>query len=215
MRIANNNSFRVIFHFLSILMCMSGAVNSGITLFWWATPFMLYLLIANNHGRDSKKFWRVVIFVAVCIGIAETNEINPLLHPVLYGGYVTILKDGYHITFKDGSGGFESKEDFEKNKVQSEYFKSEILKEIPLIAGQQFKVTEIFREGNEFTTKIRVVTNVGHFDAESNVVAINKSIESSWAKYLGLLMYWPTVPMVIWVIFEKICIELKNTGIFN
>jgi hypothetical protein len=221
------NSIKPILIVVAVIFSLGGAVNSGWSSFYLAVPFMGYL-IYQSYKKSILILSLSVLFVIVCIVTSKTLVKNPLIFPVLRGGEVTVVRDGFQRTFYDGSGGFipfeeltvnepsESQkkifDDFVTNSEQKSltYFDSFNITVTKIKKGDIYKVTAVYHQTADFTDNISVVTEIGRFRLEDfrpessrYSVDINKQIQTSWSKYLGNLMYWPIFPIVALTAFNK------------
>ena len=179
-----------------------GAFNIGILLV--ASP--LFILISRYGLKSKKMFWSSICLVIVCLLINMTIEKNPLLFPVVRGGTVKILEDGYLATYSDGSGGF-SKENFADNQGRDPSCVGPycgIIKFYPLKKGEIYNVTGVIvtlGAGGDFRPRISLVTSIGRFAQDdyqslsggSEVVHIklSKPVHSLLFDKLSYLMFWP------------------------
>lgn len=93
------------------IMCcigiIAGGVNIGFSRFFTAIPFMLGASFISSYILRSKKLIilaTALTALSICCSLSITY--NPLIFPILRGGEVKILRDGYQVTFIDGSGSF-------------------------------------------------------------------------------------------------------------
>jgi len=172
---------------------LAGAVNAGFSRFYMAIPFML-LLISISIPKGRKISVITIAIVILSIGINKTQESNPILFPILAGGYVQILEDGYLRTFSDGSGGF-SKE----NKLSIGCATCGEVTYQKLKKGEKYKVLKTKIKNPDFGITINLVTEIGEFH-ESNYkpwgdqapsIKISKPARAKWAEKISSLMAWP------------------------
>lgn len=182
--------FKIFLIILSVIMSLGGAVNSGWSKFTWAIPFMICLVYLAY--KQSKSLLLVsIVFVVLCITISKTQDRNPFLYPIISGGEVTIMQDGFQKTYHDdGSGGFTSYERITLNqptkdeKKQLEDFKSDhtirsltmrdraMETSIPgagmmiitkVSKGDVYKVSGVSHSYGDFSEHLNVRTSVGQF----------------------------------------------------
>lgn len=173
---------------LSVLTSLGGAVNSGWSYFGVAVPFMVYLLVAAYRLKRSV-FVGTVFFVVLCIITSLTRDYNPFIYPIILNGEVTVLQDGYHTGWHDGSGGFHMEEQVKRfvnytdetgaNKL-NELISSTDKKTIKILdknafskgseiivtklkKGDKFEVTGIKHNYADLGSDIAIVTPIGQF----------------------------------------------------
>lgn len=172
---------------LSVVMCIGGAVNDGMTYFAMAIPFMIVLLNTTFH-RDKRVFTGTLIFILACIATSLTQDKNPLLYPIIKSGEVTVLQDGYYVSYASGSGGFYDYEGLKfllhRNPAELERIQSfaednntktiqsshnlDISQKTPftltkLQKGEKIAVTAVEHTSYDFGTEVALVTTLGLF----------------------------------------------------
>lgn len=131
-------------------MIAAGAVNHGVTKFWLAVPFMVYLVYASY--RHNKLLVLVsLLYILFAISISINRDKIPLLYPIIEGGEVIITKTGYLKTFTDSNGQWYEPYEFidedtmlmwEKHKIALEDFVNN-----PLATSTVITYTHQFGEG--------------------------------------------------------------------
>lgn len=199
----------VFVYVISLIFIVSGALNLGFSGFWMATPFMVLAIHFSKKLIENRKlYWFTVIFSIGAIFFNITIEKNPLIFPILIDGYVEIQRDGYQVTYDDGSGGFR---DHKQDEIQCigcgprTYTKVE--------KGDIYKVEGIKIGHPDFGIDIRVLTEIGEFgehnfdqsDVSSRLyhdengelpVKLNKNV-TRFGQNTGILMMWPVFPMML------------------
>jgi hypothetical protein len=75
--------------YVSFVFIASGALNYGVTTYFWAAPFALYAVrYASRHFQSRWPLLGVVAFIAAGVLFNETIEKNPLVFPILADGYL-------------------------------------------------------------------------------------------------------------------------------
>jgi len=75
--------------YLSFAFMVSGALNYGVTAYWWALPFADYAFrYVTRHFESRRPLLGLVAFIAVELLINATLEKNPLVFPILVDGYL-------------------------------------------------------------------------------------------------------------------------------
>ena len=179
-----------------LLICytfiLSGGANIGSTRFLMALPFMPLALLISMRVLKKTVFRKLTfILIPFSIILNITLEKNPIAFPILCGGEIEIISDGFQGTYSDGSGGFYDKEP-EKAGDHNVTYKE-------LKKGEKYKVTGIVITAPDFGTKINLQTTIGQFSHSnyqdtsysSASVLTNKEVQATWLEDLGFLMYWP------------------------
>lgn len=212
---------------VSFIFSLGGAFNVGMSGFWMAVPFMLFLLVMS-FKRSRRFFVFSSIFVMICISINLTIYKNPLVFPILQEGTeIEIAKDSLYSSFYDGSGSFIDKEQIYINEptIQQQNQLDSFLKDdhassmqisdsavvsssntktiYKLKAGQRFLVLGVRNSGGiDSANKNYLITKLGHISEDEvqkeNVrIVPDIPIQSRWSKYLGNLMYWLIFPLML------------------
>lgn len=84
---------------ISVVMSLSGAVNAGNFGVLPALPFMGYLLYWG-YKLGRRYLVGVVVFVSFCVVINVTQDMNPLLYPVLNGGKLIVKQDALYTDYE-------------------------------------------------------------------------------------------------------------------
>jgi hypothetical protein len=75
--------------YLSFAFMASGALNYGVTAYFWALPFVYYAFrYVTRHFESRRPLLGLVAFTAVGLLINATLEKNPLVFPILVDGYL-------------------------------------------------------------------------------------------------------------------------------
>lgn len=198
---------------------VSGALNVGMSGFWFATPFMVaIILLATKLGAKWRSY--SIYFVTFCILFNLTIYYNPLVFPVLWtGGKIEILKDGLYQSFSDSSGGFTEKEYVygnwptpDQQKQLDNFLLNNSASSLAIIdsngapesghilyklrIGQKLKIKRIYNFGGiDSINKNYLLSDIGSFDQEDidkKFIKINTgTIQAPWSIDLGNLMNWP------------------------
>lgn len=77
------------FFYCSFAFITSGALNYGVTTYFWAIPFAIYAIrYASRHFESRWPLLGVVVFIGSGLVFNETIEKNPLVFPILVDGYL-------------------------------------------------------------------------------------------------------------------------------
>ena len=155
---------RKIVYILGVIFLISGATNIGLTGFFFAIPFAILLVFISHYSFKSKKLLLSSIFlILVCILVNITLEKNPFIFPILSGGTIEVLEDGYLVTYSDGSGGF-SKKSAQEQTVSCLGPSCGTDKSTPLKKGEIYNVTGVSITHPDLHTDVSLITSVGKFD---------------------------------------------------
>lgn len=209
----------IFFIILCIPFCVSGALNVGMTGFWFATPFMAAIvLLSAKLGPRYRTF--SVYFVALCVLSSLTIYYNPLVFPVLLTDRkIEILKDNLYEGFSDNSGGFIDKKDVYgawptplQQKQLNDFLLNNSVSSLGVVnnndtpepgnflyklkAGQKLNIDKIYNFGGiDSKNKNYLSTSIGSFrqeDINKGYIKISKgTIQAPWSIHVGDLMYWP------------------------
>ena len=81
--------FATAFFYAALVFIASGALNYGVTGYFWAAPFAIYaFLYAARHFQSRWPLYGVVVFIASGVLFNETMEKNALVFPILADGYL-------------------------------------------------------------------------------------------------------------------------------
>lgn len=184
------------------LFIISGAVNAGATGFYLAIPFMLatsWISLRVIKNTRVTYFAHSLIFLSIIFNVTLTK--NPLIFPIIDDGHIEIVSDGYYVTYIDGSGGFTTEKSIKVDESQVSYKR--------LNKGERYKVNGIKISMSGLSSVLLLQTEIGTFseidyqnngNIEANVLP-SKEVYVGWARSLSVLMYWPTVFMMIFNAF--------------
>lgn len=212
---------------VSLVFSLGGAFNVGMSGFWMAAPFMLFLVVLS-FKRSRKFFVFSSIFVVICIIINLTIDKNPLVFPVLREGtQIEILKNSLYRSFSDGSGSFIEGKDIYINEPTTEqrdqldsFLKNDRMSLMQisdsaivssdniqtiykLKAGQRFSVLGVYNFGGIDSENqnylVTALGRVGEDEMQKGNIRIvpDVPVQSKWSKYVGNLMYWPVAPLLV------------------
>lgn len=77
------------FFYLTFLFIFSGALNYGVTRYFWAAPFAMYAVrYASQNFESRRPLVGVLFFIASGVLFNETMEKNAFVFPILDAGYL-------------------------------------------------------------------------------------------------------------------------------
>ncbi len=185
----------VIYYLVCIPFIISGAVNAGFSRYFMAIPFIvLALWISRSKLNNALLFYGTIALIVVVVFVSHTQTRNPLLFPIISGGQIEILRDGYQITYEDGSGGFSNDSSCDSCITKTKVSKGDVHKVLGVLMGYP-----------DFGEKIILVTDIGQFDqydyapvvGDEKNIRLNKPARAAWADALGMLMAWPMAPIMV------------------
>jgi hypothetical protein len=160
----------------------------------------------------ARGFWKwllifSIVFIAISIYINTTLERNPFIFPILQNGQVTFLTDGYITIYSDDSWAFQS--DIHKD---SECIWCWETRNIPVKKWQTTKVIWINIWHADMGTSVGLITELWpissfnirwYWDGKIDVT-LNKAYKNEFVEYISILMMYPTLPIMIPVLFWQI-----------
>jgi hypothetical protein len=212
---------------ISILFCIGGAFNVGMSGIFLATPFMFFLCFINSVTFRS--FFASLAFIVACAFINKNIYTNSFVYPILKNGVeMVVTRDNLFLTYESGSGLFlEPGSAILNNVIQAE--KKEILNDFLKDNARSFmKITDgsynrqLIKFKKDQKIKIKGVYNFGGIDSENSNYIVTEfgrvsedevekgnlkiipdnPVQSKWSVYLGNLMYWPALPLALLSIFH-------------
>lgn len=218
---------------ISILFSIGGAFNVGMTGFWMATPFMLFLSFLT-FKKNRMVFVSSLFFILVCIVINLTIYKNMLVFPILKKGVqIEVINDSLYRKFSDESGSFIKPSDVYINEPTQEqkdalnsFLNNDTSSSIEISDSAivtQDNTQVIFKLKKEEKIVIKRVYNFGGIDStninylvtelgnmsekeieKGNIRIIpDIPIQSKWSRYLGNLMYWPVFPIALITVLKQ------------
>lgn len=181
--------FRILLALVCVLFCIAGAVNSGWSRYYFATPFacILIWIVAHRVG-PWHTLWLVPFFLA-CIFVSETQDDNPYLYPGR-DGHLVLRSHVCVATF----GSSHSPEPVR-------HYSMGCLPDNKLVvkAGTRLRVEGFVHAYGDMADRLAPLVRLDGelrplFGAEQDVVP---PLRARWAHRLGLLMYWPVLPFVM------------------
>jgi len=176
-------------YYLSFVFMASGAMNYGVTAYFWAIPFAYYALAyAHRHFESRWPLIGVIVFMALGVLFNETIEKNPLVFPILTDGYLQELRPA-----ASGSGSAAGE-----------------------LLGERLRVTGVIVGHPDFGTKVELIGSDGRTCvrdshdqwfcyAATSGAPLKRSefsfrasgpVESAVFKEAGNLMAYPWLPIV-------------------
>lgn len=175
---------------ICVLFIISGAVNYGVSRFYFAIPFYViaFVLSLKIFPRPKGALY-VLALVFASIFINTTLEFNPLVFPILNGGYVEVVNDRLQNSSSEDTESFSNKN---RSRVECTQcgFKNKML-----VEGYIYRVTGVKVSHRDFSTNVTLLTEVGEFteyEYKTNRVVIpNKRVNSILFEKLRILMAYP------------------------
>jgi hypothetical protein len=187
----------------SILVIAGAAVNSGELTFYFAIPFMAYIIY---KGFKSKKIYGLValLYALGAIGTSVTRDSNPLLYPILDNGLMEVqISEGFifYDNFRKIFTREELQERYASNNELMQFLNNPnpTSNEISLTfnwsgidfpqkirkvkQGDTFEVIAINHDYQALQDNISVVTELGSF-SKAKTHSFNKDLQSKWSNAL-------------------------------
>jgi len=217
-----------IFLAVSIIFCIGGAFNVGMSGVFFAVPFMF--LLGFISSGTLRGFFASLAFILACFIINSNIYKNSFVFPILKNGVeMVVTHDNIFLRYSDGSGLFlepgsvihNNVIQAEKNEILNDFLKDDSRSSMELPDGSDIRQLIKFKKDQKI--KIKGVYNFGGIDSENRnyIVAefgrvseeeIEKGnikitpdnpVQSKWSVYLGNLMYWPMLPIALLSIFNQ------------
>ena len=184
--------FATTLYYLSFVFMASGAMNYGVTAYFWAIPFGYHAVAyANKHFASRRPLLGVLVFMALGVLFNETIEKNPLVFPILADGYLQEMRPA-----AGGSGGAADE-----------------------LLGERVRVTGVNVGHPDFGTKVELIGSDGRtylrdsqdqwfYYAATSGAPLKRSefsfrasgpVESVVFKEAGNLMAYPWLPFVAFI----------------
>lgn len=201
-------------YMVGCIFVVAGGVNAGFSAYFMAVPFMVLILwVSKIKFQNERLFYLSLGLIVASILVSHTQTKNPFLFPIVSGGTIEILQDGYHQAFSDGSGGFELEKEEEDRCIGC----GKVVY-TPLRKGDIFEVQGVRIGYPDFSTAVALVTQVGEFsqyDYDSTegepYIKINKPVHAKWASVFSALMAWP----IIFIIPLSFLVTLKQVTLIS
>lgn len=212
----SSSAVRWVVFVMSVAMCLGGAVNEGFSAWVLATPFA-YLIwriaktmdTVENSSKGGGLGCRItaLLFYATVIAVSSTQYRNPLIYPILDGGYVKTLADTRFIQY--GSEQIHLVNGTTDYKGSKEVAK--------LAAGTRLQVVRVSGDSGDLYQRVGLVVTDGSVEAMASetdwkkrnaevpinsigfqqIIQPSKTVQAPWARALGNLMLWPIAPLLL------------------
>ncbi len=190
----------LLIYVIVVIFLLSATTNNGFGKYTMLIPYVCLLFWISGRKIQNKKLHTATICISLfAVIITYTALKNPFFYPILSGGYVEVLEDGYFETFPNGDGGVII------NNFVPNSFSSDIDLLGPTIKinkGDIFKVTGFaHRQGHGLVSYDTIVTEVGEFipyflSKNDTQFLINKPITAPWMDWFSELNYLPLLLIV-------------------
>jgi hypothetical protein len=204
----------ILFLAVSLLFIFSGAVNLGFSGFFFAIPFLtLFFKLIKNY-RKKYKYSLITITAIICVFFIWNKPNNKIIFP--YIGAKAELVSGWAYVKTSDSNYFylitpESIDRWKNESDNSKPLELVVLdKNLRLTMDRVEPETEyptfvlnfkvLFTDSNGVNYYIyseELLKGIALGDIKSDELMRVESFQSIWTNYLGNLMYWPMLPMMI------------------
>ena len=170
--------------YLSFAFMASGALNYGVTAYWWALPFAGYAFrYVTRHFESRRPLLGLVAFIAVGLLINATLEKNPLVFPILVDGYLQEVRPGA------GGTGSASGERLDVTAVHVGH--ADLGTDVALIASN----------GSTYYRDSRDQLFYSYGDNKRSEFGLRPSgpVESPVLQHAGTLMLYPWLPLALFI----------------
>lgn len=202
----------VFFLAVSLLFILGGVVNIGVTGFFWALPFVFTFFILIKHYSRQSKYSLIILVVTVCVFFIWDKPKNTLIFPYLGSKAEVVSGWAYTKTYDSNSLHLIPPEDIEfwKEQLDSKY----LLELVVLDKNIELTMDRVEFTYPEFVLSVRIIftdadgVNYSIFpktlikgvaigEIKSEQLKGVESFQSTWTEYLGNLMAWPMLPIII------------------
>ena len=186
------------------MFIVAGGLNTGISAFSMAIPFMIAaIFISKNKLKSVYWMWGTAMLILVSLVLSMTLEKNPIIFPILKEGHIQITRDSYYLRFGDGSGLLSSSDPSRYKFTPDNPTVSRVTE------GSIYQVTGVSIDLAGFSNSINLETELGvifqsSYEAvgdDKPLAITNKTVHASWAKKFTQLMGWPIIVYLPFIIF--------------
>lgn len=219
---------------ISILFSIGGAFNVGMTGFWMAVPFMIFLGFLT-FKKSRTIFVSSLVFILMCITINLTIYKNSFVFPVLKKGVqIEVVNDSLYRKYSDRSGSFIKPNDVyinEPTKEQKDALNNFLNSEdslsietsesaivmqdnkqviFKLKKGQKIDISGVYNFGGIDSINMNyLITEFGNMSDEeikkgNILITPTAPVQSLWSEYLGDLMYFSPIFPIIIIVYSII-----------
>ena len=197
---------------VSLLFILGGVVNIGITGFLFAIPFLFTFFMLVKHYSRQSKYSLIILVVTVCVFFIWNKPKNTLIFPYLGSKAEVVSGWAYVKTYDSNNLHLIPPENIEtwKKNLDSKYLLELVIldKNIELTMDRVeltypefvLSLTIIFTDSNGVNYSIfpeELIKGVAINDIKSKQLKGVESYQSTWTEYLGNLMLWPMLPIII------------------
>ena len=202
----------VFFLAVSLLFILSGAVNVGLTGFLFAGPFLIAFFILIKNYDKKYKYSLITLVAIVCAFFIWNKPYNKIIFP--YIGSKAEVVSGWAYVKTSDSNHFHLITPESINSWQDESDNINILELVVIDKNLQLTMDRVeskypslvltlyifFTDSNGVNYSIypeTLIKAIAVGDIKSDELKGVESFQSTWTKYLGTLMVWPILPMVV------------------
>lgn len=180
-------SFYILFSFC-LIFTLGGAFNEGFSRFFFAIPFYIAFFIIIKKFQAKSIFKKIAIAtIAFSLSWNLTLTQNPLMYPILSGGTIEVLDDGYIQTYSDKSAGFQKTTKEEISCIGcGEVTYHQVLK------GEVILVEGIKLNHPDFGLRRSLITKYGYLEVDDTNFRLSHTVVSPLHQ-LGMLMIYPAL----------------------
>jgi hypothetical protein len=202
----------VFFLTVTLLFILSGAVNVGLTGFLFALPFVIAFFILIKNYNKKYKYSLITVVAIICVFFIWNKPYNKIIFPyigseaeVVSGwAYVKTSDSNYfHLITPESIDSWQNESDninllelvvLDKN-LQLTMDRVEL--EYPTLV-LSFKIFFTDSDGVNYSIYPETLMEaIAAGDIKSDELKGVKNFQSTWTKYLGTLMAWPMLPMIM------------------
>ena len=202
----------VFFLTVTLLFILSGAVNVGLTGFLFALPFVVAFFILIKNYNKKYKYSLMTVVTIICVFFIWNKPYNKVIFPYIGSGAEVISGWAYVKTSDSNYFHLITPESLESWQNESDNIN--LLELVVLDKNLQITMDRVELEYPTLVLSFKIFftdSNGVHYsiypetlmeaitagDIKSDELKGVKNFQSTWSKYLGTLMLWPMLPMII------------------
>ena len=204
----------VLFLAVSLLFIFSGAVNLGFSGFLFAIPFLIAFFILIKNYRKKYKYSLITVVAIICVFFLWNKPNNKIIFPYI-GSKAEIVSGWAYVKTSDSNYFYlitPESIDWWQNESDNSYPLELVVLDKSLELTMDRVEPEIeyptfilslkifFTDSNGVNYYIypeELLKGIAVGDIKSDELKRVESFQSIWTNYLGNLMYWPMLPMML------------------
>ncbi len=204
----------VFFLTVSLLFILSGAVNVGFSGFFFAIPFLIVFFKLIKNYSKKYKYSLITVVAIVCMFFIWDKPNNKIIFPYIdsqaeiVAGWAYIKTSDTNYFYLIAPESIDRWKNYSDNTSPIELVVLDKNLELTMVSVESeteyptfityFKIIFTDSNGvNYYMYPERLLKGIAVGDIKSNELKGVKSFQSTWTKYLGNIMLWPMLPIII------------------